>query len=247
MLWFWLSSFVISFKKPKSNTCRYRQSRVKSNNVAANRSFPRNRKKPPWVTNKVLYLKAISGQGCGKVAETFNRLHGDKETVSKSFVYEKLKNNQYQLKVIRRQIKNKPPRAVPINHSWGIDLTTVTLDNKKKLVLGIIDHGSRLNLQLVTLKSKHSASILIEICKTIRQFGLPKAIRSDNEACFTARTMLIAFKLLGIKRQRTDVASPWQDGRIERFFGTFKTALRQAGFENVDSLQAELDIFNILV
>jgi transposase InsO family protein len=207
--------------------------------------FARNRRKPPWVTDKVLYLKAISGNGCGKVAETFNRLYGHKETVSKSFVYEKLKRHQYQLMQIKRHIRNKPPRKVPINKIWAMDLTTVTWNNQQKQVLGIIDHGSRLCLRLVELESQHSASILIEVCKAIKQFGLPQCLRTDNEKCFTSRKIKLAFKLLGIKPQTTDIASPWQNGRIERYFLTFKTQFKQAIFDNSCSLQTELTTFNI--
>lgn len=207
------------------------------------RLFQRNRKKPQWVTDKVIYLKAISGYGCGKVAEMFNRLHGDKETVSKSFVYEKLKKHQYQLMQMKRHIRNKPPRKVPVNSTWGMDLTTVSLNNRQQLVLGIIDHGSRLNLKLVELESKNSARILIEICQTIQQYGFPKFMRTDNEACFTSRLMR-SYQLLGIKPQRIDVASPWQNGRIERFFGTFKEIFKQVTFEHKAALQPELDIFS---
>jgi len=32
---------------------------------------------------------------------------------------------------------------------------------------------------------------------------------------------------LGIKLQTTDPGCPWQNGRIERFFGTFKAAIRR--------------------
>jgi hypothetical protein len=129
--------------------------------------YRHNHKKPQWVTDKVIYLKAVSGYGCGKVTEMFNRRHGDKETVFKYFVYEKLKSHQYQMMQMKRYIRNSPPRKVPINCSWGMDLTTVSLNSRQKLVLGIIDHGSRLNLKLVELESKHSARILIEICHTI--------------------------------------------------------------------------------
>ncbi len=96
--------------------------------------YVRNRKKPQWVIDKVIYLKAVSGYGCGKVAETFNRIHGERETVSKSFIYEKLKNHQYQLMQMKRQIRNKPPRKVPINQTWAMDLTTVTLNKQQNYI-----------------------------------------------------------------------------------------------------------------
>jgi hypothetical protein len=80
--------------------------------------------------------------GCGTIADIFNRVHHDKnESVSKTYVYEKLKANAYQIKCIRRGIKSRKPKASTINHTWGIDLTAVNIDGKQRLVLGIIDHG----------------------------------------------------------------------------------------------------------
>ncbi len=203
----------------------------------------RNRKKPLWVIDKVLYLAAISGYGAGKVAELFNqRYNHNGDSVSKTFVYYQMKNQQYQIKVLRRNMKNTPPRTVAVNQTWGMDLTTVTLNKQQKLVLGIVDHGSRLSIALRELKSKHSDVLLLEICRSIRQFGLPKLIRSDNESCFNSWWLKSCLKLLGIKKQTTAVASPWQNGRIERFFGTFKEKFRQLDFGHCD-LQTELDIY----
>ena len=206
-------------------------------------SYARNRKKPQWVVDKVLYLKAVSGSGCGTVARLFNQRYGHKTTVSKSFVYEKLKANQYRLQVVKRRIKHKPARSVPVNHTWGMDLTQVKLPKKQRTVLGIIEHGSRLNLALRELPSKHSAQLLLVLCQTIRQFGLPKTIRTDNEACFTSFFFTTALKLLGITHQTTHLASPWENGRIERFFGTFKNKIRQLDLSKFSNLQHELDRF----
>jgi putative transposase len=109
------------------------------------------------------------------VAELFNqRYNHNGDSVSKTYVYYQMKNQQYQIKVLRRNMKNTPPRTVAVNQTWGMDLTTVTLNKQQKLVLGIVDHGSRLSIALLELKSKHSDVLLLEICRSIRQFGLPK-------------------------------------------------------------------------
>lgn len=63
---------------------------------------------------------------------------------------------------------------------------------------------------------------MLEIVQAIRQFGFPQFIRTDNEACFNSWWLKSCLALLGIKKQTSDIASPWQNGRIERFFGTFK-------------------------
>nr|WP_215398949.1 integrase core domain-containing protein [Rheinheimera oceanensis] len=205
--------------------------------------YCKNRKKPQWVVDKVLYLAAISGYGAGKVAELFNQRYGHNgDSVGKTFVYYQIKEKQYQIRILRRDIKNTPPRAVPVNHTWGMDLTTITLSKQQKLILGIVDHGSRLSIALRELKSKHSDMLLLEICQSIKQFGLPKFIRTDNERCFTSTTFKLALKLLGIRHQTSDIASPWQNGRIGRFFGSFKEKFRQLDLTGCN-LQTELDIY----
>ncbi|WP_281559532.1 integrase core domain-containing protein [Thalassomonas sp. RHCl1] len=206
-------------------------------------SYGKNRKKPQWVVDKVLYLSAVSGAGCGKVAEIFNQSYGDKTTVSKTFVYEKIKANRYRLQVIKRKIKQKPPSATPVNHAWGLDLTQVKLSAKQATILGIIEHGSRLNLTLREIPTKHSAQLLLVLCQTIRQFGLPKNVRTDNERCFTSLLFTTALKLLGIRHQTTHLASPWENGRIERFFGTLKSKIRQLDLSGLHSVQTELSTF----
>ncbi|MEO1333954.1 MAG: integrase core domain-containing protein, partial [Myxococcota bacterium] len=41
--------------------------------------------------------------------------------------------------------------------------------------------------------------------------------------------------MLGIKHQRTLLQAPWQNGRIERFFGTLKSALKLRSDGPVDA------------
>ncbi len=61
----------------------------------------------------------------------------------------------------------------------------------------------------------------------INRFGWPATLRTDNEATFTSKLFGLALWLLGIRHQRTVLHAPWQNGRIERFFGTFKQCLRE--------------------
>jgi len=211
------------------------------------KNIVRNRKKPDWVVDKVIYLKAIMpDNGCGSIANTFNRLYSSKgETVSKTFVYEKLKTHAYQVRCKRRTIKSQKPKATAINKTWGMDLTAVTINGKQELILGVIDHGSRALLCFERLGSKHSLVILREIVNTIKRYGVPKIIRSDNEPCFTSKLVKISLKLLNIKVQTTDIACPWQNGRIERCFGTFKRKWQQFEFTTNMQLQSQLNIYQI--
>ncbi len=109
--------------------------------------------------------------------------------------------------MVKRDIKNKPPYSIPVNRTWGVDLSTVNLSTKQQVILGIVDHGSRLNLKLLHLKSKHSANIMLELVNAIRQFGFPKFIRTGNEYCFASSFMKLGLQLLGIKHEKSDIAA----------------------------------------
>jgi transposase InsO family protein len=49
--------------------------------------------------------------------------------------------------------------------------------------------------------------------------------------------------LLGIRHQRTDPGCPWQNGRIERFFGILKQKLDQWSVDSVEELCNSLLLF----
>jgi len=94
-------------------------------------------------------------------------------------------------------------------------------------LFGIIDHGSRALLLLQALREKNSQTLIACISEVIRAHGKPKIIRTDNESIFTSRIFRRGLKLLGIRHQLTDPGCPWQNGRIERLFGTLKQKLDQ--------------------
>jgi putative transposase len=146
------------------------------------------------------------------------------------------------------------------------------LSGKQRLILGagrfrhpasrdtctsmcIVDHGTRALFRLSELRNKSSLTIPRELIATFRKFGIPRALRTDNERCFTSKAMQLALMMLGIKHQRTEPHCPWvsrafvrhrhaptndrtgmcgpdcvsriaqQNRRIERFFGTLKQHL----------------------
>jgi len=198
--------------------------------------------KPQWVENKIISIKAFMPQaGCRCIAHTFNRLYESQGmTVSKSYVNCIIRNHQYEIQVLRRNMKHKRPKSVPHNLIWGVDLTG-KYDTTGKLhnLLGVIEHKSRSGLVLMPLTDKASITLLEHLIRAIKKYGKPKFIRTDNDAIFTSRLFRLGLWVLGIKHQRTEVASPWQNGKIERFFGTLKQQLNQwevASFEELNNL-----------
>lgn len=115
-------------------------------------------------------------------------------------------------------------------------------------VLGVIDQGSRVLLRLVRLPRKCAWTLLGHLCLTIAEYGKPQTLRSDNECMFVGRLWKVALKRVGIGHERIQLASPWQNGRIERCFATLKAALRSftahAGpIANAAAMQQALDEF----
>ncbi|PUE06754.1 hypothetical protein B9Z51_12475 [Limnohabitans sp. T6-5] len=183
--------------------------------------------------------------GCRAVAHTFNRLHPDM-SVGKTFVAELIASHQLEIADLRRQIRSAKPRTVAINHAWAMDMTFFT-DGQKvcHAAIGMIDHGSRLALRLQVLTRRCSWSILGHLCLAIAQHGKPRKLRTDNEAVFNSWVFNGFLKLASIQHQTTQKHAPWQNGRIERLFGTLKPLLRQLVIPGSSALQTAFDEFKI--
>jgi len=155
-----------------------------------------------------------------------------------------IRQHYYGILVLRRQIKNAKPKVVPHNLVWALDLTGKT-DSRGKLhmLLGIVEHGSRAALCLQALRNKSSWALLGYLFLAIGKYGKPRFVRTDNEVVFTSRVFKLALSLLGIRHQTTDLHCPWQNGRVERFFGTLKTSLDQLAVTSFDALNSALGEF----
>ena len=120
-----------------------------------------------------------------------------------------------------------------------MDLTTI----EKQQIFGLIDNGSRALLTLKHLQTKSTINIIRAILNTIELYGKPKIIKSDNELVFISKLMKMVLHILGIKQQTTDIASPWQNGKIERLFGTMKQSFQNLLFPTSQSLEVGLKEF----
>jgi hypothetical protein len=198
-------------------------------------------KKPSWVKEKVMYLKMHQiNYGCRKISIDFNRQYAHKNvSVSKSYVYRVIKENAYTILQMRKEMRYKLPYKKSKNKMWHMDLTTID----KMQIFGVVDSGTRALLALKHLPTKSTINILIALLETIRDYGKPKSIKSDNEVVFTSKLMKVTLWLLGIKRQTTQIASPWQNGKIERLFGTMKQSFTGLVFPTSIALQDGLKEF----
>ena len=192
-------------------------------------SWVRTRPKPHWFGDEIVRMRAFAPRlGYKKLAEAFNRRFADEfgVSISASTVRRILIKRRADVIALRREVRNRVPREVPKNSTWGLDLTTVTDTTKtQRRVLGLVDHGTRACLALSELRDRRTLTILRAIIAAIRQLGFPTRIRVDNDPSLKSALMRAALRLLGVKLQVVEPACPWQNGRIERFFGTFKAAI----------------------
>ena len=243
-VWFY-SQRVLSIGKGKRGFVR----REVAHTLYATDFVPKNTRKPDWVRNELIRLAALmSNQSHRAVGRTFNRLYAERFGVSvgSSFTCDFLKAHAVQVLRLRRELKARQPRIVPICHTWALDLTFFTDEAKvTRASLGIIDHGSRALLWLQTLVKRNSWTLLGYLCLAIGRYGKPRKLRTDNEAVFNSFVFKSFLHLAGIQKQTTNVHSPWQNGRMERLFGTLKPVLRQLRISGKVQLQNALDEFRV--
>jgi putative transposase len=114
----------------------------------------------------------------------------------------------------------------PTQRVWGVDLTGLPLKSGETVdVWAIVDHGSRAVLQLEPVAKLNSLILLGKLLTAFGEYGIPKAIRCDNASVFPTAVFRAILKLLGVRQQFTQLHSPWQNERIERFWRTLKETL----------------------
>src|SRR6266568_369011 len=246
MLAFLLALFFY-FVRLTQSVSRYRLCRYRKLHEPIRIAF-RARPKPPWVRREVIRLKALMREAgtCRAIEKTFNRRFARKKrmTVGRTFVNELIRKHRYQVELEQRRIKNHKPRPVPKNLVWGLDLTgKVDLSQTTHSVLAILEHASRAALWLEALQNKSSWTLILRLFEAIQRYGKPRTIRTDNESIFTSKVFRLALFLLGIRHHRIDLHCPWQNGRVERFFGTLKGKLDQLLVESLPALNAALGEF----
>ncbi len=206
----------------------------------------RTRAKPAWVRREIIALAARAPTlSCRKLAHTFNGRHATTEMkVGHDLVWRTLRDYQADIRLQRQQLKRRVYRPGKPNRVWGMDGTGKTDEqNHLHFLLGIVDHGSRRCLTLEALRDKASTTILRALLAAIDRHGKPRAIRTDNESIFQSRLFRFSLAWLGIRHQTTELHCPWQNGRIERFFGTLKQKLDRWAVPDRPALTASLDLF----
>lgn len=208
----------------------------------------RSQPKPAWVIRQVVRLKALMPDaGCRLIANTFNRRYARRNiSVGKSFVAYVLRRHAYEVVVARREIKHHVPPPVAVNRTWGLDLTgKADVSGSIHAILGLVDHGSRRLLSLCLCPRRTALTLLGHVFLTMGRHGVPLSIRTDNDAVFRCRLFRWGLRLSGVRHQLTTPGCPWQNGRIERVFGTLKAHLDALAVHSGPALASLLDEFGL--
>ncbi|HSD21772.1 MAG TPA: IS481 family transposase [Anaeromyxobacter sp.] len=149
----------------------------------------------------------------------------------------------------------KSPPLQPVtapNDTWSIDFKGhFRLSNRAYCYpLTVQDNFSRYLLRCVALPGIDSGPVEVVLDAAFREFGLPRAIRSDNGTPFAANRGCLGLSALslwwlklGIRPERIERGRPQQNGRHERMHRTLKAETTRPPTRSFSAQQTAFDDF----
>lgn len=132
---------------------------------------------------------------------------------------------------------------------WTVDFKGwwYTKENEKCEPITIRDDYSKFIFDIRILEKGDISSVKRVFEKLFKKYGIPECFRSDNGPPFAHATALQGLtKLsawwiaLGIKIDRIDPGSPYQNGSNERFLGTWSCTRRYLMYGERSSMKRDL-------
>lgn len=169
-----------------------------------------------WVAQ---VMKQYPFYGCRRVAHEIEKQYGYE--VSMKPVYELMK-----------ELRPKKDRVIPeeiiVNQPdliWHMDMTQIRIyKGRKQYIFGVMDACTRQIHYIMNYHRKTSKSAVECLEWALKKADTtPKELWVDNGRMFIAKAFKEYVKKQGIKLHYLDKGSPWQNGKIERLFGTIKT------------------------
>ena len=157
----------------------------------------------------------------------------------------------------RRRRRRSSPWSEPFteaagaNDVWCIDFKGWfrTLDGERVDPLTVQDAASRYLLACAGLDQPRAPQVRRVIDRTFREYGLPRAIRTDNGPPFASvglgglTILSIWWIKLGITPERIEPGHPEQNGRLERLHRTLKAEAADPPRPSQRSQQRAFDTF----
>ena len=196
-----------------------------------------------WVEDAIVAARKQRPRwGPRKLRAAFLRAHPGAELPSVSTFALIFKRNG--LVTPRRRRRRVPPSTAPLanatapNDVWCMDFKGDFLVGQTRCYpLTVMDAYSRFLIACIALPNTQATTTRRALRDVFEQFGLPRAIRSDNGSPFASKapaglSELSAWWLkLGIVHERIEPGKPQQNGRHERMHLTLKldTAMPPCG------------------
>jgi putative transposase len=193
--------------------------------------------------------------GAPKIREKLRRLHSELQIPAISTVHAVLDRHGLVSRGRRRRYRpqgttlSKPLRP---NDLWCADYKGefMLVDRRYCYPLTISDFASRYLLACEALGSTKETYAFTVFERVFKEFGLPKAIRTDNgvpfaspHALFGLSKLSVWWLRLGIHIERIQPGRPQQNGRHERMHLTLKKETTKPAAQNFLQQQARFDDF----
>ncbi len=193
--------------------------------------------------------------GAPKIREKLRRLHSDIPTPAISTVHAVLDRHGLVNRGRKRRYKAQGTtlsKPVHPNELWCADFKGefMLADRRYCYPLTITDFASRYLLSCEALSTTQETYAFTVFERVFKEFGLPKAIRTDNgvpfaspHALFGLSKLAVWWLRLGIHIERIKPGHPQQNGRHERMHLTLKKEATKPAAQNFLQQQAKFDEF----
>jgi len=119
-----------------------------------------------------------------------------------------------------------------------------TENNRKLRILTVVDEFTRRCIEVEVEHRMNAKFVARTLLRLFEVHGTPTFIRSDNGPEFIARFLMNVMKIHGVEARHIDPASPWQNGKNERFNGTLRDeCLNLETFHHRDHARAIVKLF----
>src|SRR6266508_1961811 len=211
---------------------------------------------PPQLEAVIVRLKReYPGWGAPKIREKLRRQSTAPHLPAISTVHAVLDRHG----LVRRRRRRRPratgtelSRPSEPNALWCADYKGEFMlgDRRYCYPLTITDFASRYLLTCEALSTTQETFAFTVFERTFKEFGLPKAIRTDNgvpfaspHALFGLSKLAVWWLRLGIHLERIKPGHPTQNGRHERIHLTLKKEATKPAVQNLLQQQARFDDF----
>jgi putative transposase len=248
--------FDVSRKTGYKIFSRYKDCGMEGLTDRSRRPYRQGCQLPFQIENLILQLKReYPSWGAPKIREKIRRKHSEIQLPAISTVHAVLDRHGLVNRPRRRRYKAEGTalsRPLRPNELWCADYKGefMLADRRYCYPLTITDAASRYLLSCEALSSTKAKYAFTVFERVFKDFGLPKAIRTDNGVPFASPNALFGLSKLsvwwlrlGISIERIKPAHPEQNGRHERMHLTLKKEATKPAAKNFLQQQGKFDRF----